>query len=120
MYLFLSIFSDSDYSWNFPVPTNISVQLIPNRIKLSSIIHLNISSDAKQMYTHLHSIVYNNLFLLIILIMVSIFYRNSFDMKLIKEGYRVRFEIEMQKIEFQCDLLCVVKWIALFIDLCAQ
>jgi len=32
----------------------------------------------------------------------------------------MKFDIEARKIEFQYDLLCIVKWIALFIDLCAQ
>jgi len=65
------------------------MQLIPNRIKVSSIIHLNISSDAEQMYTYLRNITYNNLFLFIILIMLSIFYRISFDMKLIDKRYDI-------------------------------
>jgi len=58
------------------------------------------------MYPYLHGIACNNLFVLIILTILSIFYRNIFDMKLIDEGYiyRVSFDIEAQKIEFQCDL----------------
>jgi len=68
------------------------MQLFLNWIKVSSIIYFNILSDAEHIYTYLDSIVYNDVSLFIILIMLSIFYRISFDMKLIDKEYDIDWD----------------------------